>query len=147
MAARVIDDSKLQDIAVAVQSKDGGGQMTVDQMPTRITAISTMLASNYIDLSSFEITTGANSISNTTQLYSYFNSIATSRGFQSVVAISIVGDIVFSKNLILNTAPSGEWYRYRDSRISAVPNSLAYDASIPEGTRYVIYGNKKELPR
>ena len=36
MAIRVIDDSKLQDIAVAIQGKDGGGQMTVDEMPTRI---------------------------------------------------------------------------------------------------------------
>ncbi len=36
MATRVIDDTKLQNIAVAIQSKDGGGQMTVDEMPTRI---------------------------------------------------------------------------------------------------------------
>lgn len=36
MAIRTIDDIKLQNIAVAIQGKDGGGQMTVDQMPTRI---------------------------------------------------------------------------------------------------------------
>lgn len=41
MATRVIDDSKLQDIAVAIQGKDGGGTMTVDEMPTRIVAIPT----------------------------------------------------------------------------------------------------------
>ena len=41
MATRVIDDSKLQDIAVAIQSKDGGGQMAVDEMPTRSAAIPT----------------------------------------------------------------------------------------------------------
>ena len=41
MAIRTIDDSKLQDIAVAIQGKDGGGQMTVDEMPTRIAAIPT----------------------------------------------------------------------------------------------------------
>ena len=41
MATRVIDDSKLQDIAVAIQGKDGGGQMTVDEMPTRIAEIPT----------------------------------------------------------------------------------------------------------
>jgi len=41
MATRVIDDSKLQDIAVAIQGKDGGGKMTVDEMPTRIAAIPT----------------------------------------------------------------------------------------------------------
>lgn len=147
MATRIIDDSKLQNIAVAIQAKDNGGQMTVDEMPTRITAISPMLASNYIDLSSFEITMGANSISTTDQLYPYFNSIATSRGFKSVVAISIVGDIVFSQNLILSTAPDGRWCRYRDSSISVVPPNRAYDASIPEGTRYVIYANKKGLTR
>ena len=41
MAIRVIDDSKLQNIAVAIQDKDGGGTMTVDEMPTRIAAIPT----------------------------------------------------------------------------------------------------------
>ena len=39
MATRVIDDSKLQNIAVAIQNKDGGGTMTVEQMPTRIANI------------------------------------------------------------------------------------------------------------
>ncbi len=39
MATRVIDDVKLQAIAVAVQGKDNGGVMTVDEMPTRIAAI------------------------------------------------------------------------------------------------------------
>lgn len=41
MAIRVINDSKLQNIAVAIQGKDGGGQMTVDEMPGRIEAIPT----------------------------------------------------------------------------------------------------------
>ena len=36
MATKIIDDTILQDIAVAIQSKDNGGQMTVDEMPTRI---------------------------------------------------------------------------------------------------------------
>ena len=36
MATRIIDDAKLQNIAVAIQAKDNGGQMTVDEMPTRI---------------------------------------------------------------------------------------------------------------
>ena len=39
MATRVIDDTKLNDIAVAIQAKDNGGQMTVDEMPTRIANI------------------------------------------------------------------------------------------------------------
>ena len=41
MAIRVINDNKLNDIAVAIQAKDNGGQMTVDQMVGRIEAIST----------------------------------------------------------------------------------------------------------
>ena len=41
MATRLIDDTKLQNIAVAIQSKDNGGQMTVDQMAGRIEAIPT----------------------------------------------------------------------------------------------------------
>ena len=39
MAIRIIDDAKLQSIAVAIQGKDNGGQMTVDEMPGRIEAI------------------------------------------------------------------------------------------------------------
>lgn len=39
MATRVINDTKLQNIAVAIQGKDSGGTMTVDEMPTRIAAI------------------------------------------------------------------------------------------------------------
>ena len=39
MAIRVIDDTKLNNIAVAIQVKDSGGQMTVDEMPTRIANI------------------------------------------------------------------------------------------------------------
>ena len=39
MAIRVIDDTKLNNIAVAIQTKDSGGQMTVDDMPTRIANI------------------------------------------------------------------------------------------------------------
>lgn len=41
MAIRVIDDTKLQNIAVAIQSKDNGGQMTVDEMAGRIENIPT----------------------------------------------------------------------------------------------------------
>jgi len=41
MAIRTIDDIKLQNIAVAIQGKDGGGTMTVDEMPTRIAEIPT----------------------------------------------------------------------------------------------------------
>ena len=36
MAIRAIEDTKLDNIAVAIQNKDSGGQMTVDDMPNRI---------------------------------------------------------------------------------------------------------------
>ena len=39
MATRTIDDTKLNSIAVAIQAKDSGGRMTVDQMPGRIAAL------------------------------------------------------------------------------------------------------------
>ena len=39
MAIRTIDDTKLQSIAVAIQGKDGGGQMTIDEMAGRINAL------------------------------------------------------------------------------------------------------------
>lgn len=39
MATRVIDDNKLNNIATAIQAKDSGGQMTVDEMPNRIEAL------------------------------------------------------------------------------------------------------------
>ena len=54
MAIRVIDDTKLQNIAVAIQSKDNGGQMTVDQMAGRIEAIPTG--------SDFDMTVTANQV-------------------------------------------------------------------------------------
>lgn len=40
MATRVIDDTKLNNIAVAIQAKDNGGQMTVDEMRGRIENLS-----------------------------------------------------------------------------------------------------------
>ena len=39
MATRVIDDTVLQDIAVAIQSKDNGGKMYDTQMAGRIDAL------------------------------------------------------------------------------------------------------------
>lgn len=41
MATRTIDDIKLNNIAIAIQAKDNGGQMTIDEMPTRIENILT----------------------------------------------------------------------------------------------------------
>lgn len=40
MAIKIIDDTNLQDIAEAIQSKDNGLKMTVEQMADRIEALS-----------------------------------------------------------------------------------------------------------
>ena len=54
MATRIIDDAKLQNIAVAIQARDNGGTMTVDQMAGRIEAIPTG--------SGFDMTVTANQV-------------------------------------------------------------------------------------
>ena len=67
MATRVIDDSKLQAIAVAVQGKDNGGVMTVDEMPTRIAAIPSQdmtLINSLIDRSIIRIESDVTSVGN-----------------------------------------------------------------------------------
>ena len=67
MATRVIDDSKLQAIAVAVQGKDNGGVMTVDEMPTRIAAIPSQdmtLINSLIDRSIISIESDVTSVGN-----------------------------------------------------------------------------------
>lgn len=65
MATRIIDDSKLQNIAVAIQVKDSGGQMTVDEMPTRIAAIPSQdmtLINSLIDRSIISIESDVNNV-------------------------------------------------------------------------------------
>ena len=65
MATRVIDDVKLQAIAVAVQGKDNGGTMTVDEMPTRIAAIPSQdmtLINSLIDRSIISIESDVTSV-------------------------------------------------------------------------------------
>ncbi len=67
MATRVIDDVKLQAIAVAVQGKDNGGVMTVDEMPTRIAAIPSQdmtLINSLIDRSIIRIESDVTSVGN-----------------------------------------------------------------------------------
>ena len=65
MATRVIDDVKLQAIAVAVQGKDNGGVMTVDEMPARIAAIPSQdmtLINSLIDRSIISIESDVTSV-------------------------------------------------------------------------------------
>lgn len=63
MATRVIDDTKLQNIAVAIQAKDNGGQMTVDQMAGRIEAIPVG--------SDFDMTVSANQVKMIIEIFDF----------------------------------------------------------------------------
>ena len=89
MATRVIDDTKLQNIAVAIQAKDGGGQMTVDAMPTRIAAIPTQDNALLNSLINRSITSIENS-EVTSIGYNAFQSCTnlTSASFPNVTSIS-----------------------------------------------------------
>ena len=111
MATRVIDDSKLQDIAVAIQGKDGGGTMTVDQMPTRIAAIPTqdnallnsLINRSITSIENSEVTSiGANAFRKCTNLTSvslpnvtsiganaFYNCNLTSVSFPNVTSIGV----------------------------------------------------------
>ena len=78
MATRVIDDSKLQAIAVAVQGKDNGGVMTVDEMPTRIAAIPSQdmtLINSLIDRSIISIESDVTSVGH--EAFNFCNSLTT----------------------------------------------------------------------
>ena len=70
MATRVIDDTKLQNIAVAIQGKDSGGVMTVDEMPTRIAAIPTQDNTLFDSLISGSITSVESDVT-TVKLYAF----------------------------------------------------------------------------
>ena len=88
MAIRVIDDSKLQDIAVAIQGKDGGDQMTVDEMPTRITAIPTRDNTTLNSLIDRSITGIENDEVTSIGTYSFSNCTnLTSASFPNVTSI------------------------------------------------------------
>lgn len=49
MAIKIIDDTILQDIAVSIQSKDGGGKMEATEMAERIDAIPSTVLNSLID--------------------------------------------------------------------------------------------------
>lgn len=112
MATRVIDDSKLQAIAVAVQGKDNGGVMTVDEMPTRIAAIPSqdmtlidVLISGEGNITSIE--SGASSVRN--EMFKGFYSLttaifpnATSLGVNSMRGCERLTTIEIPKTIQIN---------------------------------------------
>ena len=112
MATRVIDDVKLQAIAVAVQGKDNGGVMTVDEMPTRIAAIPSqdmtlidVLISGEGNITSIE--SGASSVR--LEMFKGFNSLttaifpnATSLGVNSMRSCTRLTTIEIPKTIQIN---------------------------------------------
>lgn len=113
MAIRVIDDSKLQNIAVAIQGKDGGGQMTVDEMPTRIATIPTQdnaLLNSLIDRSitsieNSEVTSiGTNTFQNCTNLTSVSFPNVTSIGASAFLNCTNLSIVILGKRAKLSNS-------------------------------------------
>ena len=110
MATRVIDDAKLQAIAVAVQGKDNGGVMTVDEMPTRIAAIpsqDTTLINSLIDRSIIRIESDVTSVGNEafigcTSLTTAIFPNATSLGVESMRNCARLTTIEIPKTIQIN---------------------------------------------
>lgn len=110
MATRVIDDSKLQAIAVAVQGKDNGGVMTVDEMPTRIAAIPSQdmtLINSLIDRSIIRIESDVTSVGNEafyscTSLTTAIFPNATSLGADSMRSCTRLTTIEIPKTIQIN---------------------------------------------
>ena len=82
MATRVIDDTKLNNIAVAIQAKDNGGQMTVDEMAGRIEAIPTG--------SDFDMTVTYNQVKMVIEVNNYDLSFWTRFGISGGGTVTVV---------------------------------------------------------
>lgn len=110
MATRVIDDSKLNAIAVAIQSKDNSGQMTVDEMPGRIEAIPTG--------SDFDMTVTANQVKMIIEVFDFDLSFWTRFGIDGGGTVTVDwGDgttDTYSEDLILEYAPQRK-HNYQDA--------------------------------
>lgn len=110
MATRVIDDAKLQAIAVAVQGKDNGGVMTVDEMPTRIAAIPSQdmtLINSLIDRSIISIESDVTSVGDEafnrcTSLTTAIFPNATSLGANSMRGCTRLTTIEIPKTIQIN---------------------------------------------
>lgn len=84
MAIRIIDDAKLQNIAVAIQSKDNGGQMKVDEMAGRIEAIPTG--------SDFDMTVTPNQVKMVVEVDSFDLSLWTRFGRSGNAPVTVTVD-------------------------------------------------------
>ena len=117
MATRIIDDSKLNDIAVAIQAKDSGGQMTVDDMPDRIDALPT----------------GGTLIPKTITENGVYNATDDNADGYDVVTVDVSGSV-----------PTGRII-YSDYDSNGLPHTMEYvplsnsDTALPD--RFISYGH------
>ena len=144
MATRVIDDSKLNDIAMAIQAKDSGGQMTVDEMPGRIANIPSG---------------GATLIPKTITQNGVYNASSDNADGYDVVTVDVpeknTFDDYFADTLEVANIPSatsinGDFFRNKSSLINVImPNVTYIDSnafrgctnlaltSLPSGVTYI----------
>ena len=110
MAIKIIDDTKLNNIAVAIQAKDNGGQMTVDQMPTRIAAIPTqdnallnsLINRSITSIENSEVTRiGNNAFNNCSNLTNVSFPNATNIGPQAFRSCSNLTSVILGARAIL----------------------------------------------
>ena len=94
MATRVIDDAKLQAIAVAVQGKDNGDVITVDEMSDRIEALPD--DSQFIDLCA-----GTNVNFSNNRITTYNSTVF--KGNTNLISISLPNLTTISKKEMFNS--------------------------------------------
>ena len=154
MATRVIDDTKLQSIAVAIQSKDNGGQMTVDEMPGRIEAIPTG--------SGFDMTVTANQVKMIIEVFDFDLSFWTRFGIDGDGDGTVTVDWgdgttdTYSEEWILEYAPQRK-HNYQDAgkylvtltvaNGTIIIGSINGNSTLSEGELSVYYNNNDALRR
>lgn len=143
MATKTVQDSSLTAVANAIRAKTGG---TADlQFPAEfvsaIAAIPTGGGGISIDWADVtEVTIGANSVTNTTGVQTYFSgytytfvlladSLTVNNQFVSALSVNQDGSIT-------NTT------RYRDGKVQGTIVGNAYDAKLIEGTKYYLLKRK-----
>lgn len=150
MATRVIDDTKLQDIAVAIQSKDNGGQMTVDEMAGRIEAIPTG--------SDFDMTVTANQVKMIIEVFDFDLSFWTRFGIDGGGTVTVDwGDNTtdaYTGDAILDYAPQRK-HNYQNaekylvtltvSNGTLIIGSVQGFSTLSEGEISVYYNNNDPL--
>lgn len=139
MGSYIIQSQTLTDIADAIRNKAGSSStLTPLEMPNAIANIPSGSSVNTITI---EI--GANSVTNTAQLYKYFRPYF--QGAIALLSIEMVENTYTENNQFVryrcneSTSYSGIASRWRNGSVgSVVWNSATYDAKIVAGTHYTI---------